>query len=123
MGVPRKLTRAARAEKANDQILKELWAVVLRGGFIKHGLRGKEPHIESRPNYRDVGLTLAVESCPFIIHSGRSFPLSGDKDESHLPAGEASHRCQSSGASPPRGSTVGEIQNKNRTRCGFRPFV
>lgn len=82
--------------------------------------------MRSRPNYRDVGLTLAVESRPFIIHSDRSFLLSTDKDESHLPAGEASHSCQSSGASRRGravGMRVGEIQSNSQTCCGFLPFV
>lgn len=57
--------------------------------------------MQSCPNYQDVGLTLTVESRPFIIHSDRSFLLSADKDELHLPVGEAPHSCQSSSASPP----------------------
>lgn len=94
-------TPPGRAEKANDQILKELQAVVLRSGFRSTPFAARATCMQSRPNYRDVGLTLAVESRPFIIHSYRSFLLSADKDGLHLPAGEASHRCQSSGASPP----------------------
>lgn len=90
-------TPPGRAEKANDQILKELQAVVLRSGFRNTPFAARATCMQSRPNYRDVGLTLAVESRPFIIHSYRSFLLSADKDGLHLPAGEASHQPRRAG--------------------------